>query len=56
LRSTNDTAVPPGLQLARTELSTRNAGPLLDGRLITVDGIIKSPLLVDRAKTWLGST
>jgi hypothetical protein len=43
-------------QLARTELSTSNAGPLVDGRLITVDGMIKSPLLVDRAKMRLGST
>ncbi len=55
-KSAMATAAPPALQLARTELSTRDAGPFVDGRLITVDGMTKSPLLVDRAKTRQGST
>jgi hypothetical protein len=39
-------------------LSTRDAGPLVDGRLIVVieEGAVTSPFLVRRAKTRLGST
>ena len=41
----------------RTVLSTREAGPLVDGRLIVVvKGEVTSPFLVKRAKTRLGST
>ena len=42
----------------RTVLSTRDAGPLVDGRLIVVMevGVVTSPFLVKRAKMRLGST
>ena len=44
------------LRLARTVLSTRDAGPLVDGRLIMVGGVVVSPFLTDRTKTRPGPT